>query len=47
MANKLMEILSTFVFVHFSEVFFFYRFLGEFLKAGIKEFEISIKFCFV
>ncbi len=40
-----MQILSIFVFVHFFMVFCFRLLLGAFLKAGIKEFEISIKFC--
>ncbi len=41
-----MQVLSIFVFVHFFVVFCFYLLLGAFLKAGINEFEISIKFCF-
>ncbi len=40
-----MRILSIFVFVHFFMVFCFLLLLGAFLKAGINEFEISIKFC--
>ncbi len=40
-----MRILSIFVFVPFFVVFCVYLLLGAFLKAGINEFEISIKFC--
>ncbi len=40
-----MRILSIFDFVHFFMVFCFWLLLGAFLKAGINEFEISIKFC--
>ncbi len=40
-----MRIWSIFVFMHLFVVFCFQLLLGAFLKAGINEFEISIKFC--
>ena len=42
---KKLCILSIFVFVHFFMVLCFLLLLEAFLKAGIHEFEISIKFC--
>jgi hypothetical protein len=44
-SQKTMRILSIFVFVQFFVVFCFYLLLGTFLKAGINEIEISVKFC--